>query len=301
MRNYRYLFIFLFTFLFSGKLYADKYQPHKIGDKFEGYIDVAKGKYRIPLPEGKFVLTVAHKWRTKNTGTSIYGLFLVQQDGNTFKKIVNLQFSRPTTTWWLTPKTCKRTNMFFIEKYLKGKTYNCWFINHHGLEITSNKIKPNSYHGKIRDYFINSNIIKPNFSIYSGHLYASPRHKNMSFRVEYHVNPLKEGMSEVKKTQWKFSDYNIVNIKKFPKKEKYLEEYVQRTAVFQKLIEENISVRPEHQLNTSKYISQNIKKKKSKEKQGKSLTNELLKLNKLLKSGAITQDEFKKAKAKLLN
>jgi len=301
MKIYRYLFIFLFTFLVSGKLYADKYQPHKIGDKFEGYIDVGKGKYRIPLPEGKFELTVTHKQREKNTGTSIYSLLLVQQDGNTFKKIVNLRFSRPINTWWNTPKTCKRTNMFFIEKYVKGKTYNCWFINHHGLEFTSNKIKPNSYAGKIRDYYINSNIIKPSFSIYSGHLYASPRHKNVFFRVEYYVNPVKEGMPDVKKTQWKFSDYNITNIKKFPKKKKYLEEYVQRTAVFQKLLEENLGIRPEHKLNTSKYISQNIEKKKPKEKQGKSITNELLKLNKLLKSGAITQDEFKKAKAKLLN
>ena len=73
------------------------------------------------------------------------------------------------------------------------------------------------------------------------------------------------------------------------------------TAKRHKNFEEVVGAKKRHLLDFSQFIFDNTQQKKSKNKSGKNIVAELEKLNELYKSGALTKEEFKKAKKKILS
>lgn len=166
------------------------------------------------------------------------------------------------------------------------------------MQLTSNKIKKDSYVGKVKDYVLTNKIIIPNICIYSQHLYSSPRHKNVFFLIRYYENPELSGVPKAEAKNWDQSEYQPVRIIQYPKKQAFMENYIIKSANYQKNFEDSIGILPEHRLDTSmafkKQALENPKPKSN-------MVNELSDLNKLYKSGALSKEEFEKAKKKLLN
>jgi len=245
------VFVFLlFFFILQSKIIADEYQPYIKDQIVEKSVSLGKGKYNIPLPPGKFTVVVTHEKRTKGAGTKMYYLTLLKlTKDNIMDEAVSITISRPTTTYWLPIKSCKRTNYYFIKTYLKGKAQSCWIVNHRTFNFSGN-IKKNSFAGKTRDFIIKNKIKNPNVGLYSHHFYTSPRHKNVFFEIAYIINPELRGVSPDKSKSWKESEYLKTRISNFPEKKSFIDSYVKKSAKYQRDLEIGINMLKEHRLNT---------------------------------------------------
>ena len=293
--------LFFLSLIKTTNVLADTYQPYVEGQVVENNLSLGKGKYNIPLPPGKFTVAIVHRRTTTGAPTRMYSLLLLKLiENNIVDEAVTVTISKPTSTYWLPIKNCKRSNVYFIDSYIKGKAQSCWYINHHTYNFSSNKIKKKSFTGKMRDYVIENKIINPNVGVYSQHYYASPRHKNVYFSVAYHQNPELRGVNKDKARNWKESEYLHTQVHNYPKKKAYLDSFVIKSAKYQKDFENGINMHQDHRLDTSMAL-QNNKQIKKKNNKPSSLGSELAALNKLYKSGVLTKSEFEKAKKKLLD
>ena len=79
-----------------------------------------------------------------------------------------------------------------------------------------------------------------------------------------------------------------------------MDKWISLSSKRHQFLEEIFKARKNHLLNLNKYIIQSDDQDENKMDQN-SLTDSLNQLNELYKSGAITKEEFKKAKEKILN
>ena len=295
------IFIFFIALYFCvvQNTSADQYQPYVVGQIVEQSISVGKGKYNIPLPQGKFTVIATHKSREKSSNAiQMYDLGLASFKGKVLDKSVNIRFSKPISTWWEVPKNCKRDNLYFYKRYIKGRAFSCWFVNHNTMQLTSDKIKSKSYYGKVKQYIIDNGIILPNIAVYSEHIYSSPRHKNVYFQVRYFENPEISGVPKAESKTWAQSEYQPTKIFAHPKKKAFMEDYIIKSAQYQRNFEIGINMHPDHRLDTSMAVKkQTLENAKPKS----NMVNELSDLNKLYKSGALSKEEFEKAKKQILS
>ena len=80
-----------------------------------------------------------------------------------------------------------------------------------------------------------------------------------------------------------------------------MENFKKIAAKRHKNFEEVVGAKKHHLLDLSQLISDNAQQKNSKNKSGKNIVAELEKLNELYKSGALTKEEFEKAKKTILS
>jgi len=296
----RKIFIFLITIYFCNtqNTLSDEYQPYIQGQEVENKLILGNGKYTIQLPPGKFKIISTFERKSEPRGTKIYDFGMATFQGKVLDKYVSIVISKRSPAWWELPKNCKRENLYFYKNYIKGKAFNCWFVNHNTMQLTSDKIKSNSYLGKVKQYIINNGVIVPNIAVYSEHLYSSPRHKNVYFQLRYYENPEISGVPKAESKSWAQSEYQPTKISLHPKKKAFMENYIIKSAKYQRDFETGIGMLPEHRLDTSMAVKkQTLENAKSKS----NMVNELSDLDKLYKSGALSKEEFEKAKKKLLN
>ena len=290
--------IAIFFFSFSALL-AKNNHNYQEGDIVENSLEFEQGKYKIPLPDGKWEIGVLNIFKSKNTSTKIYELGLFQLEKNLYKNYLRVAVSARVPTKWKTPKFCKRKNVYFNRAYTKGSAYNCWMVNHWRISFSSSKIK--GFNLKVRDFIVKRNIITPGTAIMSQHQYSSKRQKNRLFDVQWFTNPELSGL-ERDDSGWNESTYQKIKVIGHPKKKQFLDERIKITAAYQKRFEEGIGVLDEQKLNLSDILIQTkeIKKIEKKQTDSKSVVDQLKELSELQKSGAISKEEFEKAKAKLL-
>ena len=277
---------------------ADSYQPYVAGQIVEKNLSLGKGEYNIPLPPGKFTIAVTHESLSTGSPTTLYELKLIKLRDKTIDEMVYVKISKQVPTHWLIDKDCNRTNFYFIKFYAMGSAQSCWFVNHYVLTLSSDKIKSDSFQGKLRDYLFSKQLIVPNNLVYSSHIYASARQNNVYFRVYYMTNPDLRGVPKSSKTSWSQSEYQKVSISSYPEKKAFMDSYVIKSASYQKNFENGINMLAEHRLDTSMAVKkQTLENAKSKS----NTVNELSDLNKLYKSGVLSKEEFEKAKKKILS
>jgi len=290
--------IAIFVFSFSALL-AKNNHNYQEGDIVENSLEFEQGKYKIPLPDGKWEIGVLNIFKSKNTSTKIYELGLFQFEKNLYKNYLKVAVSARVPTKWKTPKFCKRKNVYFNRAYTKGSAYNCWMVNHWRISLSSNKIK--GFNLKVRDFIVKRNIKTPGTAIMSQHQYSSKRQKNRLFYVQWFTNPELSGL-ERDDSGWDESTYQKIKVIGHPKKKQFLDERIKITAAYQKRFEEEIGVLDGQKLNLSDILIQTkeIKKIEKKQTDSKSVVDQLKELSELQKSGVISKEEFEKAKAKLL-
>ena len=74
------IFIFFIALYFCvvQNTSADEYQPYNEGQLVENNLILGKGKYKIPLPTGKFTVVITHEHRESGAGTKLYSLLLLK-------------------------------------------------------------------------------------------------------------------------------------------------------------------------------------------------------------------------------
>ncbi len=292
----KYLSLIIISLLLCTNVNAKwKYNP---GDIVEG--DVVYGKKDFfKLPPGKFVVGLKAKER------EFKDIMLYQIDEKSGYVRWAIHFFATGNTqweWWNPPKFCKRTNVYFIQKKIGNKRYACWMVNHSRSDIAANE----GFWAKVREYEIANKLKTPDIFVYSQYEYSKgPK----VWGAEYYYNPELDGVPKPKSLEWDTNEFHKQRVMNHPKHEEFLKKYISITAGFVDAFNTTRKMKSSSALtlNASEYITNvsintgdgaSSKKEKT---STSSLTQELKSLKELLDSGAITKEEFKKAKDKLLN
>ena len=125
----------------------------------------------------------------------------------------------------------------------------------------------------------------------------------------YFYNPELDGVPKPKSLEWDTNEFHKQRVMNYPKHEEFLKKYISISAGFIDDFNTMHKIKSSSglSLNVSEYITNasintgdGASGKKDKASTS-SLTEQLKSLKELLDSGAITKEEFKKAKDKLLN
>ena len=93
------------------------------------------------------------------------------------------------------------------------------------------------------------------------------------------------------------SEYHKNNISQFPEHEKTMKKWISISSKFHKNFENMTKAKNHHKLALDKYFIETEVEAKSDD----TIVDQIKQLNELYKSGALTEEEFTKAKKKLLN
>ncbi|MFL2886477.1 MAG: SHOCT domain-containing protein [Candidatus Pelagibacter sp.] len=290
----KFLGILVMSLLWCNISFAAKLNPYKKGDIVESEL-VFADKYKIPLPEGKFEIVVISKTQ------SFRNLYLYQEDENGKSRWeIYVYISKPVGSWWNPAAFCKRKDIYFNQSKLGNKTHHCWAINHSRSDLSSTK----GFWGKVRDWVIKEKIISSDILVSSDHEYQTFNKRLIG--MSYYYNPEVDGLPPPKNLTWDTSEFHASKVHMFPEHEAFLKKFIKVSASFVKRFNELNNIKESISLNPSQYLTDasiktEEKKNKTTNDSSEDLVSKLKTLKELLDAGAITQEEFEKAKKKLLN
>ena len=282
--------------LFLGTNAFAKWEYNQ-GDIVQGEVIFGK-KDTFKLPPGEFFVALVTRER------EFHDMMLYQIDKNSGYVRWGIHLYATGNTewgWWNMPKFCTRTNVYFIKAYKGNKNYACWMVNHFRSDIPSNK----GFWAKVREYEISNGLKNPDIFIGSQHEYSKGPKVWGSI---YFYNPELDGVPKPKSLEWNTNEFHKQRVMDYPKHEEFLKKYISVSAEFvdefnkTHKIKGQLSLNPkenfsEVSINTEKTDNKSVSKSADK----KNIIEELKGLKDLLDAGAITQDEFEKAKKKLLD
>ncbi len=294
MKKYA-IFIIISLLLFSNANAKWKYKP---GDLVQGEVIFSK-KDSFKLPPGEFIVGVKHRNR------EFKQLMLYQIDEKTGYARWAINFYATGKTkweWWTAPDWCNRTNVYFIQKKIGNKKYACWMVNHSRSDIGANS----GFWANVREYEIANKIKTPDIWVYSDYQYSKG---SKLWGSVYYYNPELDGIPKAKNLSWDTNEFHKQKVINYPKHEEFLKKYISVSADFIDTFNQIHKIKNSSaiSLNASEYItnvsinSGDSASTKTDKTSSLSLTEELKSLKELLDSGAITKEEFNKAKDKLLN
>ena len=288
------LIISILLFLGTNAFAKWKYNQ---GDIVQGEVIFGK-KDTFKLPPGEFFVALVTRER------EFHDMMLYQIDKNSGYVRWGIHLYATGNTewgWWNMPKFCNRTNVYFIKKKKGNKKYACWMVNHYRSDIPSNK----GFWAKVREYEISNGLKNPDIFIGSKHEYSKG---SKVWGSAYFYNPELDGVPKPKSLEWDTNEFHKQRVMNYPKHEKFLKKYISVTAKFVDELNKSLNIRGKLKLNPQENFSEetiNVEKKDSqnatKSAEKKDIVGELKTLKELLDAGALTQDEFDKAKKKLLN
>jgi hypothetical protein len=292
----KYLFFIIFSLLFQTNAHTKwNYQS---GDIVQGEVVFSK-KDTFKLPPGEFI--VALNSREKEFKHLL--VYQLDKKSGYVRWVINFYATGHTQwQWWNPGKFCDRTNVYFIKKSKGNKKFACWMVNHSRSDISANE----GFWAKVRDYEIANGIKGPDIYVYSLYEYAKgPK----LWGAAYYYNPELDGVPKPKNLEWETNEFHKQRVMDYPKHEEFLKKYISVSAEFVDAFNTTHKIKNSSalSLNASDYISNasintggTASSKKDKTSTS-SLTEELKDLKELLDTGAITKEEFNKAKDQLLN
>ena len=200
----------------------------------------------------------------------------------------------------------KRLEYYVFKLYKRGMVANCFIVRN--WEVNKELYKPfimrisytdmNYAPPIIRNYLEKNNIDIPIMMLRSEHYYYSRGKLFWVFRM---INPEINGASKTKFNTEETSEYFPSNISKYPDKKKFMDDWVKLAIKRHQIFEEQLKIKPHHKLDLSEYGTIEAIKETKTTISSSSITDQLNKLNNLYKEGAITKEEFEKAKKKTLS
>ena len=292
----KYLFFIIFSLLFQTNAHTKwNYQS---GDIVQGEVVFSK-KDTFKLPPGEFF--VALNSREKEFKHLL--VYQLDKKSGYVRWVINFYATGHTQwQWWNPGKFCDRTNVYFIKKSKGNKKFACWMVNHSRSDISANE----GFWAKVRDYEIANGIKGPDIYVYS--LYEYSKGPKL-WGAAYYYNPELDGVPKPKNLEWETNEFHKQRVMDYPKHEEFLKKYISVSAEFVDAFNTTHKIKNSSalSLNASDYISNasintggTASSKKDKTSTS-SLTEELKDLKELLDTGAITKEEFNKAKDQLLN
>ena len=303
-----FIFAFLFNFqnLLATNTWFSKNKTYSGQVKFKGL--------KYDLLEGNW--EVANKYDWHIMGIQGDGVTLVQVENNTIKAMIMLNHistsgkrqglvSQILDRAYVNGVTdgCYEKNEYYLVKvWKKGMAANCLRVRH--IDLKKEMYSPDynveegyqePYNEAGFKYFIKKrNLEIPKILISHQHFYMSPSYGGRTVAVYIDRNPEFLKVGKTLNGDETNSEYHKANLNKHPKKEKLVNDIIQKSFVFHSNLEEKVKAKKHQKLDLG------IANNKTKDSERKSVVSELEKLNELYKSKAITKEEYIAAKKKIL-
>ena len=279
---------------FQSNSYAKwKYNP---GDIIKGEAIFSK-KDSFKLPPGEFFVGL----NTREQEFKDLLVYQIDPESGYTRWVIHFYATGNTQwQWWNPPKFCKRTNVYFIKKFIGNKTYSCWMVNHYRSDITANR----GFWAKVRKYEIENGIKTPDIFVGSEYAYSKG---NKVWGAKYFYNPELDGVPKPKNLEWETNEFHVQRIQEYPKHEEFIKKYISISAEFINEFNFTHKIKGTNKLSlqAQDYITNasiNVEiEKESNTNETSTIAEELNALKKLLDDGILTQAEFEKGKKKILD
>ena len=300
-------FICLFLFKNVGA------KSYLIGDNISGEIEFYK-KYKFKLPAGNW--TVADRYVYSFYGFTSKGYILLKIDNNKAIELISIGEQKIPAKWvgYINPVIndvvfknkydgCyEKPEYYVLEFYRKGSTFNCFWVYH--LDTYKELFNPDDpelrgIYAQFSAWLRDSKIEIPNVTIGSSHWYFSRLKGGKWFSLQHLIDPRVLGAPQNKFINEERSEYHKYNISNYPQHKNIMSQFIKMSAKRHKQFELEVQAKDNHKLNLNKYF--NSYKDDDENKSNNEIISQLKKLNDLYNAGALTKDEFKKAKDKILD
>jgi len=287
--------------------HAKKYKPHEVIDsKFS-----LNKKFNLNLPEGKWIVVNTRQQAYYVLFSKAYSLVKLENNAavewisiaemytaGIYENIVNQAIYE--AIFKNKYDGCyQRPEYFIVKVYKKGSTHNCLVVSHIDVHKEFyNPDDPEVSNAEVTKWVRDNNIELPKVGLESFHAYFSRLASGKWYLLSYGIDPQLLNAPKNKFISEESSEYHKNNILNYPDHKLVMEKWVSISAQRHIEFENIIKVIDRHKLDLKhlKPLISNSSKNLSND-----IVNQLDKLNDLFKKGALSEEEFEKAKKKILN
>jgi len=299
-------FIFFLTFLIFTSHIAEA-KLYRIGDKVENEIKFSK-KFKLPLADGDWYVVDRYGYSyyflhfkgvavARIENKEIMEAIYVERANLSGKEMAYVDNSVISFIFKDKYDGCyQRPEYYIVEVYKRGSTHNCLVARHYETEKELyTPDDPLRGSAQIKKW-INDNSIKvPPITFHSFHSYFSRLNRGEWYAIQYMANPKLYDSPKLKYLTEETSEFHKAIISEYPEHKITMDKWLSVSSKRHRYLEKLFKAKKNHLLDIEKYlINSEIDKDTN-------TVEQLEKLNQLLKSGVLTEDEFKKAKDKILN
>ena len=314
--NYKLEKILLFSFLCLiclNYLSFANAKTYRIGKIFEKNVKFSKSVI-LPLSEGKWEVVDRYtdsfafiyfkgNWIARVENNEIMEMILIERASLSGTNMGQIDSILNEIIFKDKYDGCyERSEYFIVEAYKRGGTHNCLVVRHWDVnkEIYTPD-DPSGQRAKFKKWVKDNSIKIPAIAFHSFHSYFSRLSRGEWYLIQYLANPKIFNSPEINYISEESSEFHKANISRYPEHKITMDKWVSLSAERHQYLENIFKARDNHLLNLNKYIIQSEDGILENEDKKNDIIDNLKKLNDLYKSGAITKDEFKKAKEKILN
>ena len=308
------LVIIFIGLLWSTNIYSNDWYT-RINEKIYDEFKVNK-KMKLPLDGGEWTL-IANDTEMITHGIGVSTLTFVQFENNIPIKLFEISRATGLSKWqaYLTSIIegavfnakeggCrKRQHYNYLSFYKRGSAHNCMIVEM--LDI-QRALYPSDYDADqvftlgIRQWIKKNNIEVPKlFLMYSGTFFSTVV-RDEWYTVMHAVSPEKFANYKPKFTSRDNTEFHPDNINNHKDAKDIMKNWIEYSANKHKEFEDFQKAKKYQRLDLSSIIQITSTVNKN-IKSNKNISNQLIKLNELFQSGALTKEEFSKAKKKLLS
>lgn len=192
--------------------------PLQPGQKLNSGYKIGSLPAQLALPDGNWEVA-EYTTYTNSTGTLIVGGLLIEREKNLVRRAVS--FISPAygnQTGYQTRSLCSRDDVHFRETTtdLDGGDQDCVFVNHYRPTYQGSS---NARMRAIGNYLQQQGLEQPNHLIQVGYRLAD----NISFmNLEFFFNPVAEGFPSYPRTTWQASPWHPTSVAGDQDKKKYI-------------------------------------------------------------------------------
>ena len=309
--NYKMKKLLIYLLLIAGLNFFSQAlaKTYRIGTTFEKNIKFSNSVI-LPLSEGKW--EVVDRYTDSVAMFYFKGNWIVRVENNEIMEMITVERANLSGTNMGEIDSAvneiifkdkydgcyQRPEYLIVEFYKRGGTHNCLVIRHVDLnkEIYTPD-DPSGQRAKFKKWVKDNSIKIPPIAFHSWHSYFSRLFRGEWYLIQYVANPKIFNSPSINYVTEESSEFHKANILRYPEHKITMDKWISLSAKRHQFLEKIYKAKENHLLNLNKYIIQNGEEGENNE----DLTESLKQLNELYKSGAITKEEFKKAKEKILN
>ena len=311
MKNFIIIFfIYLFSLSCFNIVNAKMY---RIGTTFENEIQFSK-KIVLPLSNGKWEVVDRYTW--SYAFLRFKGNWIARIENNEIMEMITIERANLAGAYMGEIDSIvneiifkdkydgcyERSEYLIVEFYKRGGTHNCLVVRHYDMnkEIYTPD-DPSGQRAKFKKLVKDNSIKMPPIAFHSWHSYFSRLSRGEWYLIQYIANPKIFNSPKINFLTEDSSEFHRANISRYPEHKITMDKWTSLSAKRHQYLEKLFKAKDYHLLNLNKFIIQSNVDDLINEDSNKNVVEDLKRLNELYKSGVLTEEEFKKAKDKILN
>ena len=193
----------------------------------------------------------------------------------------------------------ERPEYYLVKVFKKGSTHNCIVIGHSDVyRDFFTPDDPDATNASIKKWVRDNKIQLPKVGLTSFHAYYSRLVKGKWYLLNYGIDPKILNAPKNNFISEESSEYHKNNISNYPEHQKIMNRWVSISAQRHLEFENIVEALDSHKLDLNDFL---VSKSLTSENSSSDIADQINKLNNLYKNGALTTEEFEKAKSKILN